>query len=85
MKLIKQTSAFETEDGDIFKDENDAKEHEYALIRARTIAWFIEQQEGYTKRGKVTATRIIGNFLDDLNKSSINIPLVPQDEIEETS
>ena len=83
--MIKQTPAFETEDGIIFKDENDAKAHEYALSRARTIEWFIKQREEYTDRGKVTATRIIGDFLDALHNASVSTPLVPRNETEAIS
>ena len=78
--MIKDIPAKQTSDGKLFLDEIEAMEHEYALHRESTIKWFISKQEGYTDRGKVTARRIIGDFLDSLKAESIEIPSVPADE-----
>lgn len=75
MSISKRPSWF-TSDDMLFSNREDAELHEYHLNRAAVIDEFLHQGEGssYTDRGKSSALRIVGDFLDFLHRKEAPMP-----------
>jgi len=81
---VTQRPGWFTSDDKYFADPESAEAHEYQLNRAAVIEEFLHQGDGsnYTDRGKSSATRIIGHFIDFLVRSGAPLPWVDEEEIQ---
>lgn len=71
-----------TSDDRYFADKVDAEAHEYQLNRAAVLEEFMVGGEGahYTDRGKSSARRIVGDFLDFLARKGAPMPWVDEED-----
>lgn len=86
MSVIHKQAWF-TSDGRAFTDRAKAYEHEYQLNKRSTLDTFLIEGpvKNYNERGKASAERIVGDFIDHLDGMGLTMPwtlptiLVPEE------
>lgn len=82
MMSVIQRPGWYTSDGLPFADRKEAEAHEYRLSRAAAIEEFLTDGKAleYTDRGKTSAKRIIGDFLDFLHRKEAPMPWLDESD-----
>lgn len=74
---MKKIEAFETVDGELFRDEQAARSHETEKTQGELLEQFSMYSEShleYTPRGRASAKRIVSDFLIWMQGNKFSLP-----------